>query len=154
MESTGLYAIQEKFNNEESEIALFAEDTFLRYKLIGDKLIVVNDIAYWKIVYLPGWNCFALYHGNRMPSDIDPEKYVDADYHYQRDAKYYKNIYSLFVYIKGHDDFRCRMIEEVEAMPRRTKKQRIRYNRVKQKQQEYKKAISMQMIHAYINACA
>ena len=154
MESANLYTIQEKLNKEENRIALYTGLNFLRYKLIGDKLIVVNDIAYWKIVYLQQWDCFALYHGNSIPSDINPENYADADYHFQRDAKFSPSILGLLIYIKRHDDFRCRMIEEVEAMPRRTKKQRIKYNRVKQKQQEYKKAISMQMIHAYINACA
>ena len=46
------------------------------------------------------------------------------------------------------------MIEQVESMPRRTKKQRSRYNRVKQKQAEYRKAVTMQMIKAYALANA
>jgi hypothetical protein len=143
-----------KYEVEEHEICIYAYDNYLEYKLIDDKLYVVTDMGYWKITYLPDWDLFALYHGNTIPSDIDPEKYTDADYHFQRDFGLSKNILSLIIYLKRHDDFRCRLIEQVESMPRRTKKQRARYNRVKQKQQEYKRAVSMQMIKAYVLANA
>ena len=137
-----------RFEQEEQWIGAYAYDNYLEYKLIDNQLIVLSDIAYWKIVYLADWECFVLYHGNSIPEDIDPEKYVDADYHFQKDVKGADNIMSLIIYIKNHDDFRCKMIANVENMPRRTKKQKAQYNKVKAKEEAYKKAIVLQMISA------
>ncbi len=146
--------IEDKYNIEKTDIDIYTYENYLEYDVIDSKIIVVSDIAYWKIVYLQDWDCFALYHGNSIPSDIVPGIFSDADYHFQRDARFSKTIMGFLVYIKGHDDFRCRMIEQVESMPRRTKKQRSKYNRVKQKQAEYRKAVTMQMIKAYALANA
>ena len=147
-------SMKEKYALEETALKLYALDNYMEQKLIGDQIIITTDIAYWRIIYLPDWNQFALYHGNSIPKDIDPEKYVDADYHYQKHLRLPGNIMSLFIYITNHDDYRCKMIQQVESMPRRTKKQRLRYNRVKQKQKEYKEAITMQMIRAFALANA
>lgn len=149
MENSRVVTIEDKYRSEEINIALYAHENYIEYELVDNKLIVLTDIAYWKIIYLKDWDCFILYHGNVIPDDIVPGKYVEADYHFQRDARFSKTIMGLLVYIKKHDDFRCRVIEQVESMPRRTKKQRARYNRVKQKQAEYKRAVTMQMIKAY-----
>ena len=140
--------MKDKFNFEEQWIESYAYENYLEYRLIDNKLIILSDIGYWKIIYLNAWDCFILYHGNSIPEDIDPEKYVDADYHFQKDVKFSDNIMSLLIYIKNHDDFRCKMIADVENMPRRTKKQKARYNKVKAKEVAYKKAIILQMISA------
>lgn len=153
MESKKL-TMKEKFELEENEIGLYAYDNFLEYKLIGNKLIVVTDIGYWRIEYLQGWDCFVLYHGNSIPNDVNPEKYVDADYHFQKSARQHKKILTCLMYIKDHEDYRCHVIEDVEDMPRRTKKQKKIYNKVKQKEHEYKTALALQMISAYALALA
>ena len=140
--------IKEKLTLEEPWIGPYAYDNYMDYELIDNKLIVLSDIAYWKIVYLPDWDSFVLYHGNGSPEDIDPASYVDADYHFQKDVKPSDTIMNLLIYIKNHDEFRSRMIANVEAMPRRTKKQKKEYSKVKAKEAEYNKAIIMQMIRA------
>ena len=55
----------------------------------------------------------------------NPQRRGDVDYHFQKDVKGADNIMSLLIYIKNHDDFRCKMIANVENIPRRTKKQHI-----------------------------
>ena len=142
--------MNEKYEIEEQLIKAYAYDNHMEYKLIDNKLIVLSDIAYWKIFYLADWDTFILYHGNSIPEDIDPGKYVDADYHFQKDAKWAADIMSLLIYIKKHDDFRCNMIANVDNMPRRTKKQKAQYNKVKAQEAAYKKAIVLQMIRAAV----
>ena len=140
--------MEEKFNNEEALISMYAYENNIEYKLIDNQLIVLTDMAYWKITYLADWDCFVLHHGNSIPDDVNPEKYVDADYHYQKDTKQSDSIMKLLTYIRLHDDFRYRMIENVESMPRRTKKQKEKYWAVKRKEKAYGRAIELQVVSA------
>ena len=140
--------MEEKFDNEEALISMYAYENNIEYKLIDNQLIVLTDMAYWKITYLADWDCFVLYHGNSIPDDVNPEKYVDADYHYQKDTKQSDSIMKLLTYIRLHDDFRYRMIENVESMPRRTKKQKEKYWAVKRKEKAYGRAIELQVVSA------
>ena len=52
------------------------------------------------------------------------------------------------VYIKRHDDFRAELIENVENMPRRTKKQKNRYEKMKRKEKAYNTARVLQLVNA------
>lgn len=140
--------IKTKFQMEKENISSYAYENSLVYKLINNQLIVLTDMAYWKITYLADWDCFVLHHGNTIPDDVDPAKYEDAEYHFQKDAKQSESIMQLLIYIREHDNFRYRMIENVENMPRRTKKQRAKYQAVKQKELDYGRAIKLQMINA------
>ena len=117
-------------------------------KLIDDKLYVLTDIAYWKIVYLKDWNDFVLFHGNTIPTDLNIQRYEDADYHFQKDAKQSDTIMKYMVYIKKHDDYRAEMIENVENMPRRTRKQKNRYQKMKRKEEAYNTARVLQLVNA------
>lgn len=140
--------IKQKFELEEQWIESYAYENYLEYRLIDNKLIVLSDMAYWKIVYLADWDTFILYHGNSIPEDVNPERYAEADYHFQKDVKGSDNIMSLLIYIKNHDDFRSKMIANVENMPRRTRKQKAQYKKIKAKEAAYEKAIVLQMISA------
>ena len=75
------------FEDEYMYIERYASENGLIFKLIDDKLYVLTDIAYWKIVYLKEWNGFVLYHGNSIPTDLNILRYEDAEYHFQKDAK-------------------------------------------------------------------
>ena len=55
---------------------------------------------------------------------------------------------NMMVYIKRHDDFRADQIRNVEAMSRRTKKDKAKYAKMKQKQQAYNNAKVLQLINA------
>ena len=148
------FSMKDKFELEENSLRAYAAINYMQIKLIDNLIYVVTDVGYWRITYLQKWDCFVVHHGNYIPKDVDPEKYVDADYHFQKNIRFVKKLMNILVYIKDHDDFRFHVMENVESMPRRTKKQRLRYNRVKQKQQEYKEAITMQMIRAFALANA
>ena len=137
--------MKSRFQAELSRIESYASENNMVYKLIGDALIVVTDIAYWKITYLPEWQSFALHHGNSIPSDVNPETYIDADYHFQRDMRNGTNIFGLMVYIMRHDKYRLSLLEKVEEMPRRTKKQKAEYKAMKQIEMNYNHAIILQM---------
>ena len=82
MENSRVVTIEDKYRSEEINIALYAHENYIEYELVDNKLIVLTDIAYWKIIYLKDWDCFILYHGNVIPDDIVPGKYVEADYHF------------------------------------------------------------------------
>jgi hypothetical protein len=137
-----------KVAEESLEISAYAFENGLQYEIIGNCMIVLSDMSYWKITYLKDWDSFALHHGNYIPNDVNPENYLYADYHYQKDVKPTDSIMSLLVYIRNHDDFRFRVIENVETLPRRTKKQKARYQALKQREKAYNKALILQMISA------
>ena len=140
--------MMKKFRDEYIFIEGYAMENGLIFKLIGDKLYVVSDIAYWKIAYLREWDEFALYHGNTMPTDLNVLKYEDADYHFQKDAKLSRSIMRLMIYIRRHDDYRAHLIENVENMPRRTKKQKNKYAAMKRREERYNTARVLQLINA------
>ena len=137
-----------RYEDEYLKIERYATENGLIVKLIDDKLYVLTDIAYWKIVYLKDWNGFVLYHGNTIPTDLNILRYEDADYHFQKDAKQSDTIMKYMVYIKRHDDFRAELIENVENMPRRTKKQKNRYEKMKKKEKAYNTARVLQLVNA------
>ena len=140
--------MQSRYEDEYLKIERYATENGLIFKLIDDKLYVLTDIAYWKIVYLKDWNGFVLYHGNTIPTDLNILRYEDADYHFQKDAKQSDTIMKYMVYIKRHDDFRADLIENVENMPRRTKKQKNRYEKMKRKEKAYNTARVLQLVNA------
>ena len=140
--------MQSRYEDEYLKIERYATENGLIFKLIDDKLYVLTDIAYWKIVYLKDWNGFVLYHGNTIPTDLNILRYEDADYHFQKDAKQSDTIMKYMVYIKRHDDFRAELIENVENMPRRTKKQKNRYEKMKKKEKAYNTARVLQLVNA------
>lgn len=140
--------MQSRYEDEYLKIERYATENGLIFKLIDDKLYVLTDIAYWKIVYLKDWNGFVLYHGNTIPTDLNILRYEDADYHFQKDAKQSDTIMKYMVYIKRHDDFRAELIENVENMPRRTKKQKNRYEKMKRKEKAYNTARVLQLVNA------
>ena len=140
--------MQSRYEDEYLKIERYAAENGLIFKLIEDKLYVLTDIAYWKIVYLKDWNGFVLYHGNTIPTDLNILRYEDADYHFQKDAKQSDTIMKYMVYIKRHDDFRAELIENVENMPRRTKKQKNRYEKMKRKEKAYNTARVLQLVNA------
>ena len=140
--------MQSRYEDEYLKIERYATENGLIFKLIDDKLYVLTDIAYWKIVYLKDWNGFVLYHGNTIPTDLNILRYEDADYHFQKDAKQSDTIIKYMVYIKRHDDFRAELIENVENMPRRTKKQKNRYEKMKRKEKAYNTARVLQLVNA------
>ncbi len=144
----GIETMEDKFRNEEMSIGSYSYDNELEYKLINDELIVLSDMAYWRIKYLPDWDSFALYHGNSVPKDLIPENYIDADYHFQKDAKLSKSIMRHLIYIRQHDNYRYRVIANVEQMPRKTKKQKAKYLAVKSKEKAYTKALASQLLSA------
>ena len=140
--------MQSRYEDEYLNIERYATENGLIFKLIDDKLYVLTDIAYWKIVYLKDWNGFVLYHGNTIPTDLNILRYKDADYHFQKDVKQSDTIMKYMVYIKRHDDFRAELIENVENMPRRTKKQKNRYEKMKRKEKAYNTARVLQLVNA------
>ena len=140
--------MQSRYEDEYLKIERYATENGLIIKLIDDKLYVLTDIAYWKIVYLKDWNGFVLYHGNTIPTDLNILRYKDADYHFQKDAKQSDTIMKYMVYIKRHDDFRAELIENVENMPRKTKKQKNRYEKMKRKEKAYNTARVLQLVNA------
>ena len=141
-------SMQSRFEEEYLKIERYASENGMIFKLIDDKLYVLTDIAYWKIVYLKEWNGFVLYHGNSIPTDLNILRYEDADYHFQKDAKQSETIMKYMVYIKRHDDFRADLIANVENMPRRTKKQKTKYEKMKKKEKAYNTARVLQLVNA------
>lgn len=141
-------SMQSRYEDEYLKIERYASENGLIFKLIDDKLYVLTDIAYWKIVYLKEWNGFVLYHGNSIPTDLNILRYEDADYHFQKDAKQSDTIMKYMIYIKRHDDFRADLIENVENMPRKTKKQKKKYDKMKKKEKAYNTARVLQLVNA------
>ena len=140
--------MQDKYEEEFEEIENYATENGLVVKLIGDKLYILSEIAYWKILYLRDWDCFILYHGNYIPTDVKINKYENASYHFQKDAKQSETIMHYLDYIRRHDNFRENMLSAVEDMPRRTRKQKNKYAKMKAKQEKYDTAIVLQLINA------
>lgn len=128
------------------EVDEYAAENGMIYQTIGNRTIVLTDMAYWKILYLPDWQSYILYHGNDIPDDANPENYLDMDYHQQKDMKPTDDLMEIFTYIHLHDDFRFRMIENIESMPRRTRKQKEMYRIMKRKENIYTKAVIHQMM--------
>ena len=140
--------IKRAFGDELTAVETYANENGMIYRMVDNQLIVLTEIAYWRIVYLPDWRSFVLYHGNTIPNDIDPANYVDAEYHFQKDVKPTESLYDLLVYIRLHDDFKLSQLGTVDEMPRRTKKQKKRYNKMKQKEKRLEEALILQMISA------
>ena len=140
--------MQQYYDTERLTISSYAEANGLVYKRIDNDIYVLSDIAYWRITYLKEWDSFVLYHGNTVPTDLNISRYREADYHYQKDVKPTISIMNMMVYIKRHDDFRADQIRNVEAMSRRTKKDKAKYAKMKQKQQAYNNAKVIQLINA------
>ena len=140
--------MKKKFMQELTEIESFCTENNMVYQLIDDQLIIITDISYWKIDFLPDWDCFVLYHGDYIPSDVNPETYVDAEYHHQKDAKFTGCLMRFLIYIRNHDRFRYGLIRNVEKMPRRTKKQKVEYQMMKKRVENYDRAIVLQMMSA------
>ncbi|SNU08156.1 hypothetical protein SAMN06297422_11593 [Lachnospiraceae bacterium] len=140
--------MQDKYKKEFEEIENYATENGLIVKVIEDKLYVLSEIAYWKILYLRDWDCFILFHGNYIPTDLDIDKYENASYHFQKDAKQSETIMHYLDYIRKHDDYRENLLGTVEDMPRRTRKQKNRYAKMKANQERYNTAIVLQLINA------
>ena len=143
-----IITMQDKYEEDFEEIETYATENGLVVKMIGDKLYVLSEIAYWKIIYLREWDSFYLYHGNYIPTDIHIERYENASYHSQKDAKQTDSLMYYMDYIRRHDDFRESMLSSVEEMPRRTRKQKNKYAKMKAKQERYNTAIVLQLINA------
>lgn len=79
---------------------------------------------------------------------MNPEKYVDAEYHFQKSARQSESIIKMFKYIRSHDDYIYMVIDNVESMPRRTKKQKNEYEKIKEKELAFAKAIEIQIVRA------
>ncbi len=136
------------FEEEYEYIERYADENGLIFKLIDDKLYVLSDIAYWKIVYLKDWDDFVLYHGNTMPTDLNILRYEDAEYHFQKDAKESDTIMQFMIYIRRHDNFRADLLDNVDSMPRRTRKQKNKYAKMKKREEAYYNARILQLINA------
>ena len=143
-----IITMQDKFEEEFEEIEAYATENGLIVKVINDKLYVLSEIAYWKIIYLRDWDCFYLYHGNYIPTDLDIDKYENASYHSQKDARQADNLMYYMDYIRRHDNFRENLLCEVDELPRRTRKQKNKYAKMKAKQERYNTAILLQLINA------
>ena len=52
------------------------------------------------------------------------------------------------IYIRNHDDYRSNIIENIDNMPKNTKKQRSAYKKAKKKEKTYKVARVLQLLNS------
>lgn len=78
--------------------------------------------------------------------------FCDNQYHKQRDAGHTKTIMKMLIYIRQHDDFRLRELEEINNMPRHTKKQKDKYNTAKRKEEYYKVSRVLRILDGFEKA--
>jgi len=141
-----------KYDQETKEIDNFIGDAHIKHRLIGNNLIILTEIGYWKIIYSNDCNAFVLYHGNFFPDDENPERYITSEYHLQEDAGQSQTLMKFIKYIKAHDDFRTRQLSNIEKVPRKTNKQKKQYKKLKKKQNYLMVANTLRLISA--NQCS
>ena len=134
------FLLENKLKNEMSQIDELIENTNVEYDLIGDNIIILTEIGYWKLHYKCDKGMFVLYHGNNYPEYSDFKDYLMASYHVQLDVYRYDSIYNYFSYIKEHDEFRLNQIKHVDEMPQNCEKELNKYRMMKRKQTIFLKA--------------
>ena len=137
-----------KFKSEKHVIDKYCEDNNLIYRVDDELLLVQSEIASWLIKYDDKNEEFILFHGNRCPEDVELKKLLSKDYHRQKSAKTSKTLMGFLIYIKDHDNYRNNIIENVENMPKNTKRQRAEYHKAKKKERTYKIARVLQLINS------
>lgn len=137
-----------KFKSEKHVIDQYCEDNNLIYKRDEGMLLVQSEISRWLIKYDYENDYFILYHGNRCPDDVSLKRLPFIDYHRQRTANTSKTIMGFIIYIRDHDDYRSNIIENIDNMPKNTKKQRSAYKKAKKKEKTYKVARVLQLLNS------
>lgn len=124
----------------------YCKDNNLIYRRDEDMLIVQSEIARWLIKYDYENEIFILYHGNRCPNDVSLERLPLSNYHHQKNANKSKTIMGFLIYIRNHDDYRNSLIDNINNMPKNTKRQRAAYHKAKKKEKTYRIARVQQLI--------
>ena len=135
-----------RFESEKSNIDDYVSKNNLAYRFENNSIYVQSNIAFWRIEYIEKWESFLLYHGNRIPESKEIKLYPKQCYHAQKDAKPSYTIIRYLNYIRKHDDFRSNQIINVENMPKKTKKERAKYNKMKKKERIYNVARVCQIL--------
>ena len=140
------FTIDFKYYREIKGINSFIGDANIKHKLIGKDLIILTEIGYWKISYSSECNAYVLYHGNYYPDDENPERYTTSEYHLQEDAGQSQAIMKFIKYIKGHDIFRQRQLDNIENLSKKTQKQKKMYKKLRKKRTYYMAANTLRLI--------
>ncbi len=142
------FSLGYKYDCEIKGIDNFIGDANIKHMLIGDDLIILTEVGYWKINYSSEHTAFVLYHGNFYPDDENPERYITSEFHLQEDAGHSQTLMKFIKYIKSHDDFRLRQLNNIDNYPRKTLKEKKQYKRIKKKYDYFIMANTLRLISA------